>query len=192
MNILQATPTQNITNLKDSNTFESVFRAYYSQLAAFAYQYVSNSDLAEEIVQEMFGNLWEKADNITIKTSLKSYLYGSVRNACLNHLKHQKVKKQHEEYEKGKSDYHEIDYLELDELQDKIDEALNKLPAKCREIFELSRFEEMKYKEIAQELNISIKTVESQMGRALKVMRDTLGKYLPGFIPWLLYFQKYI
>ncbi len=187
---MQQTPKQNIANLKDPDTFESVFRSYYDQLAAFAYQYVSNTDLAEEIVQEMFSNLWAKSDGITIKTSIKSYLYGSVRNACLNHLKHLKVQKQHQEYEMQKSDFQEVDFLELDELQQKIDEALAKLPTKCREVFELSRFEEMKYKEIAVELNISIKTVESQMGRALKVMRDSLGKYLPSFILWLSYYQN--
>lgn len=189
---MKKTPTQNIANLNDPDTFESVFRSYYEQLAAFAFQYVPNTDLAEEIVQEVFSNLWAKSEGITIKTSIKSYLYGSVRNACLNHLKHLKVQKQHQEYEMQKSDFVEIDFLELDELQQKIDEALSKLPTKCREIFELSRFEEMKYKEIATELNISIKTVESQMGRALKVMRDSLGKYLPGIILWLSYFQNKI
>ena len=176
----------NITNLKDESIFENVFRSHYKQLVAFAYQYVSDSDLSEELVQEVFTNLWEKVAGIEIRTSVKSYLYGSVRNACLNYIKHQGIVKRHEEYEKHNVDYLDTDFLELDELQSKIDDALSKLPPKCREIFELSRFEELKYKEIADELNISIKTVEGQMGRALKVMRECLGHYLPSLVIWVV------
>jgi RNA polymerase sigma-70 factor (ECF subfamily) len=140
---------------------------------------VKSHDTAEEIVQEMFSSIWIKVESIEIRTSVKSYLFGAVRNACLNYLKHQKIERKYEEHELHKPDFHDIDFLELDELQDKIDEALKSLPDKCREIFEMSRFEEKKYKEIAENLGLSIKTVETQMSRALKVMRNSLGKYLP-------------
>lgn len=183
---MENTSVSNITNLKDESIFENVFRSYYSQLVAYAYQYVSDSDLSEELVQEMFTNLWQKVDDIEIRTSTKSYLYGAVRNACLNYIKHQGIVKRHKESEKYNIDYQDTDFLELDELQSKIDEALNKLPPKCREIFELSRFEDLKYKEIAVQLNISIKTVEGQMGRALKVMRECLGDYLSILIVLIL------
>lgn len=173
---------QNITNLSVEASFEKAFKDYYRELVAFTYQYVEDHDMAEELVQEMFSNVWAKSSQIDIRTSVKSYLYGAVRNAALNHLKHQKVTRKYQEHEQHKIDYFEVDFLELDELQAEIDLAINKLPEKCREIFEMSRFEGKKNKEIAEKLNLSIKTIENQMGRALKVMRTALNKYLPSFI----------
>lgn len=175
-----------MVDLSSDDAFEEAFNTYYRQLAAFSFQYVDDHDLAEEIVQEVFSTVWQKAKEIEIRTSVKSYLYGAVRNACLNYLKHKKIERRYEEQEKSKSSIYDVDVVELDELQAEIDSALNQLPEKCRQIFEMSRFEEKKYKEIATELNISIKTVENQIGRALKVMHSSLGKYLPGFIPWVI------
>ncbi|MEP2025105.1 MAG: RNA polymerase sigma-70 factor [Reichenbachiella sp.] len=177
---------KNITDLSNENTFEKVFKAYYQQLAAFAYQYVESHETAEEIVQDVFTNVWSKSDQIEIRTAVKSYLYGAVRNACLNFIKHKKIERRYEEQELLKSDGFETDFLELDELQMEIDAALNQLPEKCRQIFEMSRFEEKKYKEIAEELGLSIKTVENQMGRALKVMRTALSRHLPSIVFWLI------
>ncbi|SMD36767.1 RNA polymerase sigma-70 factor, ECF subfamily [Reichenbachiella faecimaris] len=177
---------KNITDLSNKNTFEKVFRTYYQQLAAFAYQYVESHETAEEIVQDVFTNVWTKSDQIEIRTAVKSYLYGAVRNACLNFIKHKKIERRYEEQELLKADGYETDFLELDELQKEIDAALDQLPEKCRQIFEMSRFEEKKYKEIAEELGLSIKTVENQMGRALKVMRTALSRYLPSFIFWII------
>lgn len=177
---------QNITDLSNANTFEHIFKEYYSQLASFSYQYVKSHDVGEEIVQEMFSNVWAKADKIDIRTNVKSYLYGATRNACLNYLKHQKIERRYEEHEMLKPNYHDINFLELDELQIEIEKALDKLPEKCREIFVMSRYEEKKYKEIAEELGLSIKTVENQMSRALKVMRASLGKYLPAMLLFVL------
>ncbi|WP_422361828.1 RNA polymerase sigma-70 factor [Reichenbachiella sp.] len=174
--------TKNITDLSNENTFEKVFKAYYHQLSAFAYQYVESHEVAEEIVQDTFTNVWSKSDQIEIKTAVKSYLYGAVRNACLNYIKHKKIVRRYEEQEQWKSEGFETDFLELDELQREIDDGLAQLPEKCRQIFEMSRFEEKKYKEIAEELGLSIKTVENQMGRALKVMRSALSRHLPSFI----------
>ncbi|UXX79224.1 RNA polymerase sigma-70 factor [Reichenbachiella carrageenanivorans] len=176
----------NITDLSNQSTFEKVFKTYYQQLAAFAYQYVACHDTAEEIVQEVFANVWSKSDQIEIRTAVKSYLYGAVRNACLNHIKHKKVVRQHEVYEGRKPEGYESNFLELDELQGEIDAALDQLPDKCRQIFEMSRFEEKKYKEIAEELGLSIKTVENQMGRALKVMRAALSKHIPSLVFWII------
>lgn len=183
-------PSTSISDLTNERTFEVVFKNYYSQLCAFAYQYLNDHDQAEEIVQEVFSNVWQKSSDIEIKTSVNSYLYGAVRNACLNYIKHQSIVRKHEAYEKQRSDFLSIDFLELDELQEEIDKALNKLPEKCREIFEMSRFEEKKYREIADELGISIKTVETQMARALKVMRATLEPYMPAILLWILWWQK--
>ncbi|WP_420581796.1 RNA polymerase sigma-70 factor [Reichenbachiella sp.] len=174
--------TKNITDLSDKRTFEKVFKDYYQQLSAFAYSYVESHEIAEEIVQDTFTNVWSKSDRIEIRTAVKSYLYGAVRNACLNYLKHKKIERRYEEQEQWKTESFETDFLELDELQNEIDAGLAQLPEKCRQIFEMSRFEEKKYKEIAEELGLSIKTVENQMGRALKVMRFALSRHLPSYI----------
>ena len=164
-------------NLSDPVQFEMAYKQYFSSLVGFAYQYVEDSDTSEDIVQEMFSKLWNKVDGIDIRTNLKSYLFGAVRNACLNFLRHQKVVESHE-LDHGDNEVHQLAFLEMDELQGKVNEALAQLPEKRRQIFELSRFEEKKYHEIAEELDISIKTVETQMSRALKVMREVLGSYI--------------
>ncbi len=180
--------TLSLTDLTDEKTFEQVFHSYYSQLCAFAYQYLQDRDQSEEMVQDVFSNVWTKAGQIEVRTTVKSYLYGATRNACLNFLKHEKIERRYEHQEIKRVDYMETDFLELEELQNEIDAALSRLPDKCRQIFIMSRYEEKKYQEIADELGISVKTVETQMGRALKVMRESLGKYLP-LIVFLIYWQ---
>lgn len=176
-----------MTNLSDPVHFEMAYKQYFSSLVGFAYQYVEDSDTSEDIVQEMFGKLWNKVEGIDIRTNLKSYLFGAVRNACLNYLRHQKVVENHEAENEGGT-VHQINFLEMDELQEKVEEALAQLPEKRRQIFELSRFEEKKYHEIAEELDISVKTVETQMSRALKVMREVLGSYITYLIVATLIF----
>lgn len=172
--------------LKDAHAFESVFKSYYASLASFACQYVSDKEEAEEIVQEMFTNLWAKGDQIRIQTTVKSYLFGATRNACLNHLKRKKVAKKYEDRQLWVAkEEQEIDFLELDQLHELIEAAMNKIPEKCREIFELSRSDGKKYQEIADELQISIKTVENQMGKALRILREELQDYLPSILFWL-------
>ena len=144
----------------------------------FAYNYLEDGDAAEDIVQEVFSTVWSKASEIDIRTNLKSYLFGAVRNACLNVLKHRKVVDSHEKEVGGIESFLDVDFLEMDELQSKVNEALEALPEKRRQIFEMSRYEGKKYHEIAAELDISIKTVETQMGRTLRHLREILGPYL--------------
>ena len=175
-----------VINLKDEKAFEAIFRTWYSPLAAFAMRYVKEPEAAEEIVQEMFSSIWIKYETLKIQTSLKSYLYGAIRNACLNYLKHQKVERAYADRNMLSVPQNETtDFLELDELKAKIALAMDKIPAKCREIFELNRYEGKRYKEIAEELNLSLKTVENQMGKALKILREELGDYLP-LVLWLM------
>lgn len=173
----------NIAKLKekDISTFEKVFKQYYGELCGFAIKYVENKDVAEELVQGLFCGLWEKMDGIDVQTNLKSYLYSWVRNAAFNYFKHQKVVDKYEQYAASthSSFVSATDQLEVKELQTKIKDSLDLLPDKCRMVFELSRFQNKKYREIAEELNISIKTVEIHMGKALKILRKALGSYLP-------------
>lgn len=158
------------------------FRAHYQPLCNYAYTFLQDRDESEEIVQSVFMNFWEKRQAIEIKVSPKSYLYTMVRNACLNVIKHEKIKQRHAGEEIATAErvhegvaQHVISY----ELEDRIRQAIEVLPEQCRLIFKLSRFEELKYSEIAEQLDISIKTVENQMGKALKIMREQLKEYLP-------------
>ena len=166
----------------DITAFEMLFRTYYQPLCNYAYTFVQDRDEAEEIVQSTFLNVWEKRDNLSIHTGVKPYLYAMVRNASLNVLKHEKIKQQHVTMELAVAERSVESVTRTviaSELETKIYKAMDKLPEQCRLVFKLSRFEELKYSEIAEQLDISIKTVENQMGKALKIMRDQLKDYLP-------------
>lgn len=174
---------QLITTLRagDIAAFEMLFRTYYQSLCNYAYTFVRDREEAEEVVQNVFTNVWEKRDNLSIHTGVKPYLYAMVRNACLNLLKHEKIKQQHAAMEIAvgeRSSESVARTVEASELEHRIVEAMSKLPEQCRLVFKLSRFEDLKYAEIADQLNISVKTVENQMGKALRVMREQLKDYL--------------
>ncbi|MBL4704168.1 MAG: RNA polymerase sigma-70 factor [Flavobacteriales bacterium] len=165
---------------KDRSAFELLFRTHYEPLVGFVFKYLGNQPEAEEVVQDVYFQLWKKLDEVEIETSIKSYLYQAARNKSLNIIKHRIVQRKYEEHVQfHDSPFDSTNQIEVDELQERIQKAIDTLPEKCREVFLLSRFEEKKYKEIAEELGISIKTVENQMGKALKVLRGELADYLP-------------
>ena len=166
----------------DITAFEMIFKTYYQPLCNYAYTFVQDRDEAEEIVQSTFLSVWEKRQDLAIHTGVKPYLYAMVRNAALNVIKHEKIKQQHAAVELAvaeKSSESVTRTVMASELEERIYKALNKLPEQCRLVFKLSRFEELKYAEIAKQLDISVKTVENQMGKALKIMREQLKDYLP-------------
>jgi RNA polymerase sigma-70 factor, ECF subfamily len=166
----------------DITAFEMIFRTYYQPLCNYAYTFLQDKENAEEIVQSTFLSVWEKKETLSIRTAVKPYLYAMVRNACLNAIKHEKIKQKHatEELAIGVSSHDSVSHtIAGSELELKIAQAMAKLPEQCRLVFKLSRFEELKYSEIAEQLNISIKTVENHMGKALKIMREQLKDYLP-------------
>jgi len=165
--------------------FEMLFKTHYQALCQYAYSFLNDRDEAEEVVQATFINVWDNRDRIEIQTSIKSYLFRATRNSCLNVIKHEKVKRQHAAFElAGGEPTHEnvAQAVISTELEEKIYEAMKALPEQCRLVFQLSRFEELKYAEIAGQLEISIKTVENQMGKALKIMRSQLSDYLTSFL----------
>ena len=173
----------------DEKAFEMLFHKYYGHLCSFASKIINDNDSAEEIVQDLFVKLWEKREHLFIETSLKNYLFRSVKNLCLNFIQHNKTKIQHvqsvlSEVESNFSD--DDNYPEID-LAFKIEESINSLPGKRREIFRLSRQEGLKYYEIAEKLNISIKTVETQMSLAIKTLREKLRKYNTFFYTFLMF-----
>ena len=112
----------------DSLEFEIVYKQYYSMLVGFSFQYVDDGDIAEDVVQDVFSNLWNQSDRIEVKTNVKSYLFGAVRNACLNHLKHLKVVESHEKATIYPETDDTSDFMEMDELQKQLESALAQLP----------------------------------------------------------------
>lgn len=163
----------------DEKAFEKLFHCYYSHLCLFAEHYVQNQAEAEEIVQDTFVGIWEKKKKISVTTSVKNYLFRSVKNNCLNFLKHNQIKNQYAEKfiaETSETEPDDDSFIESDLFQ-KIEECINSLPEKRREVFRLSREEGLKYREIAEKLNISVKTVETHMGLAIKTLRDKLSQF---------------
>jgi RNA polymerase sigma-70 factor (family 1) len=176
------------------NVFDALFRAYYEPLCNYACSIVdANMDVAEDIVQERFFKLWEKREETDIRYSVKAYLYKMVYNACLNHIRHEKTQAKYKLYnaiyvEQNPTVQAEGAY----DIQENVQKAIASLPEQCRHVFELNRFEELKYREIADLLGISIKTVENHIGKALRIMREKLSEYMIVLMFVMLYLIKYI
>jgi RNA polymerase sigma-70 factor, ECF subfamily len=174
---------------KYSIKYEELFRTYFPSLCYFAQKYISDLDSSKEIVHKVFVNIWEKREAFDFDKSAKSYLFTAVYNRCMNHLRDQK-KFVSDEVLDTQNDYSQnavnTDHLEAAELESGIWRIINNLPERCKEIFVLNRFEGKKYGEIAEELNISIKTVETQMSKALKILRDNLKDYLKILIIFII------
>jgi len=181
--MLRPTETGDMKQLpfKDIQSFELLFREYYQMLCSYAYRFVNDADTAEEIVQELFYKLWEKRSEIQINTSEKSYLYSAVHNRCLKFIEHRNVESRYKSYyltHESEVDNAPHQNSNVNELQNIIDQTINTLPERCGRIFRLNRFEGLKYQEIADKLAISIKTVEANMGKALKILRKNLKDYV--------------
>ena len=166
---------------RDETAFEQVFKTHYKNLHAYAFSILKDDIAAEEMVQNVFFKLWERTDQLTVSGSIAAYLYRAVNNESLNHLKHLKVKTRHQLYisHRGEGRAGQASSrVQMKELEDKVHHALSELPEQCRTVFQLSRFEELRYREIAAKLDISVKTVENHMGKALKILREKLAEFL--------------
>lgn len=166
---------------QDETAFELVFKTHYKGLHAYACTILNDSAAAEEVVQNIFYKLWERSGALSISGSIAAYLYRAVNNESLNQIKHMKVRARHQLFVQRQTSQ-KIDMagksIQLKELENKLRSALNDLPEQCRTIFQLSRFEELRYREIANRLGLSVKTVENQMGKALKLLRIKLADFL--------------
>lgn len=163
----------------DEKIFQIVFEEWYAPLCRYAHHMLNDTEEAEEMVQESFIYIWKKRQELEYNVSIKSYLYQSVKNKCLNRIKHLKVRALYaDEYVATNKEAHIENTLVQKELGQKITDAMESLPGQCKIIFKMSRNEEMKYTEIASKLDISVKTVENQMGKALRIMRAKLSEYL--------------
>jgi RNA polymerase sigma-70 factor, ECF subfamily len=159
------------------DNFEDVYKTHYKMLRNAAENIIDDHDAAHDVVQEVFIKLWNKKDEIAAILNIKAYLFRSVINTSITYLENNKNKVRTTEF-KLESQVTTDSKIIAKELEGKIQKALNALPPKCKAIFVLSRFEGFKNKEIAEHLNISLKTVENQMGIALKKMKEDLKPYL--------------
>ena len=171
----------------DSRSFDFLFNKYYKDLVLFSCVFLKERESSEDIVQDLFFRLWENRENLTIESSLKAYLLTAVRNSCFEELRHQEVVRTHQNYVMGSSnliDYNTEHYLLYSDLNDHLQEAIKKLPEDMRTIFEMNRFKNLKYREIAEELNVSVRTVESKISKSLEFLR----KHLSGLYDLILLF----
>ncbi|PWJ42736.1 RNA polymerase sigma-70 factor [Sediminitomix flava] len=184
----------------DRQMWEEVVKHYYPALLNFIVAMVKDRETAEELVQDIFVNFWVKREKINITTSLKAYLYRASRNHTLNYIKRRNFEQDYQRSLLYTQKWHHNeteDQFHFNELEKKLNQAIDTLPEKSKEIFLLSRFEGLTYKEIAETLDIPVRTVHYQIGNALKHIRSELkgiaNPNLMTFIPWLLlgfYFLK--
>ena len=176
----------------DEKAFEKLFHQYYAPLCLFACKYLNDEENAKELVQDFFVKVWSRRKSIHVETSVKQYFFQSIKNQCLNLIKHQNIRSRY--FQKLKEDHirnHNPDpyFLEVG-LQKKIEQSIALLPEKRREIFKLSREKGLKYREIADQLDISVKTVEAQMGQALKQLSEMLKDYKDYLIGIVIFSSK--
>lgn len=164
----------------EDQAIELFFRKYYSYLCNVIYRMLPDSSLAEDLAQDVFFDFWKKREGLRIQTSPRAYLKRAAVNKTLNYIRDRKMRFSDDEElpRMATTEDNSQQILENSELKDQIQESIDLLPERCRLIFVLSRFEEMTYQEIADQLDISIKTVENQISKALRFLRENLGQYV--------------
>jgi len=166
----------------DRHTLEIIFKEHHAQCVAFAMHYTGDEHEAEEVVQQVFLRLWEKRETIDINIAVRSYLFAAIRNTAVSNWRKDTVRKEKENIA-GTSRFADPSLQSsVWELEKMYHEALISLPERCREVFILSRHNQLKYAEIAEVMDISVKTVENQMGKALKIMHTALREYLASIL----------
>jgi len=179
---------QTIRLLKnDKNSFKNIFNDYYKQLCHLSLHYLEDKDESKGVVQDAFVKLWEIRNELNADSNLRNFLFTLVKNDCLNILKRRQILLKHHENIKWMEMHYQYesltrigdDYLEIKELKEKIDLAVKNLPDHCLAVFEMSRYDELKNREIAEKLGVTQKTVEAHLTKALKILRNELKDYLP-------------
>ena len=173
----------------DKKAFESIFHEYFHALHEYAYFYIGNSQLAEDIVQDIFLKLWDSRDRLTIHTSLKGYLFRSIHNNCIQYLRHRVVEQNHHAIHQAKLEeailmnrlFFESGLTKLfeNDIESLVNKAIEDLPGTTREIYMLSRYKYLKNSEIAKKISLTEKSVEYHISRALEILRKYLKDYLP-------------
>jgi RNA polymerase sigma-70 factor (ECF subfamily) len=165
----------------DIHEYEKLFMKYYEPLCHHAVKFLHDMDLAEDIVQEFFYHFWKNRETLRLRLSLEAYLFTSVRNNSLHYLEHLKVRQHYHNMKASEPNAgilnEELPGIGLKELRKVIEMTLERLPERCSMIFRMNRYDGMKYREIAEALTISVKTVEADMGKALQQFRESLKDY---------------
>jgi len=165
----------------DKKVFEIIFKFYYAGLVVYADKVIRNTEVSEDIVQSVFMKLWEDRKSLKIH-SLRSYLGAAVKNRSIDLIRNQRVQDKYSEYLREKDQQPDDDFYTFRELSELVSQAIEKLPPRCREIFEMSRSLHLTTNDIAAKLHISKRTVETQISHALKILRIELKDYLYLFL----------
>ena len=185
-------PEQHSTRKVDEPLMETLFHKYFTSLCLFSRRYIFDNEKAKDIVQDVFLNIWEKGELYVSEAMIKGYLFTSVKNRCLNYIRDNKkfnYEVEVADLDRKTSPDNKLEYKELEKI---LKTEIDALPDKCKEVFLLSRFEELKYGEIAERLGISIKTVEAQISKALKILREKLSHHTDVLIMFFMkFFNKF-
>jgi RNA polymerase sigma-70 factor (family 1) len=183
----------NAIRQRDKKVFELFYKKYYQQLFALAYRYVGQMEVAEEIVHDLFITVWNKSDQLNIQHSLKSYLFKAIVNSSLNYIKKEKMQTEKRlaylAVHDNEFDVDEGKGLAEEKLLKSLEEALELLPAKCKQVMFLSRFGKLKQQEIAQQMDISLKTVKNHLTYGFQKLREHLAQNQELIILLLLFFK---
>ena len=165
----------------DSAAFDAIFRTWYGPLVGTAERMLRDRAVAEELVQDVMLELWRRRESLAADGSAQAYLFQATRNRVLNHLRHVKIEQRSEPEVRGDvpSSPHADAAVGEEELDVAVQRAVQSLPDRCREVFELSRVHGLKYAEIAEMLGVTVKAVEAQMGKAMRTLRERLAPWLP-------------
>lgn len=168
----------------DEQAFELFFRKYYTRLSSFAYRYVDDIEDVKDIVADLFLKLWESREKINPDDSLGAYLFTAAKHQCLNYIRHKALESKYfEVYQTAYSSVLDEESLSYpNELSEVVQKTCESLPLRCREVFEYSRFDGLKYVEIADKMGISVKTVEAHMKKALAIFREKMKDYYVLFL----------
>lgn len=163
----------------DTEAYELLFRKYYPSLCLFAKRYVNDMDTAREVIQDLFIYLWEQRKELTVRQSFKSYVFRAAQYNC--------IRRKENDRKTGvpmsvlpETTYEDVTFhnnLEYAELKEKIMESIDGLPEQCQKVFRLSRFDQLKYSEIALQLGISVKTVETQISKAMRMIQQSVDDF---------------
>lgn len=177
----------------DASAFEKLFDQYWEFLHNVAYNRLESADVADDLVQDVFADLWNNRQSLEIHTSVRSYLYQAIKHKVYNHIRHKSVRNKekyirriHDEYYMTSSSLNTEETVQCNELSGLLDEEVEQLSGKTRTIFQLSRKHHYTHQEIAEELDCSKKTVEYHIGKVLSILRMNLGKYVTVLMPFLL------
>jgi RNA polymerase sigma-70 factor (ECF subfamily) len=167
------------------DAFETIFRAWYAPLARATQALVRDAGVAEELAQDVMLELWRRRTDLVAEASAQAYLFRAARNRAYNHLRHLSIVRRRLPFADARASHDPGAPVQLEaaELDTAIQRAMDTLPPRCREVFELSREEGLRYADIADRLGVSVKTVETHMGKALRTLREQLAPWLRGGEP---------